>query len=208
MEASRIEISQSPGNWREILQQTPADDLELLSILKRQRVTALVAYLLLAARLSLGARCFWRMEVRGTRARGAAKASVSDLSESPELSRSTFGLFCLSAAYSAARIPCGRQRILEQRFSPRRFARLINIVPVDPDTNLIRAMRAGAAGLRAGRILNIYPEGERSFDGLLHQFKRGAAILASELDVPLYRWRWTVFIRSGPGSHDASDWLK
>ena len=65
------------------------------------------------------------------------------------------------------------------------IARLINIVPVDPDTNLIRAMRAGAAGLRAGRILNIYPEGERSFDGLLHRFKRGAAILASELDVPI-----------------------
>jgi 1-acyl-sn-glycerol-3-phosphate acyltransferase len=46
-------------------------------------------------------------------------------------------------------------------------------------------MRASAAGLRAGRILNIYPEGQRSFDGQLFEFKKGAAILASELNVPI-----------------------
>ena len=65
------------------------------------------------------------------------------------------------------------------------IARLLNIVPVDPDTNLMKAMRAGAAGLQANKILNIYPEGERSFDGLLHPFKKGAAILATELDLPI-----------------------
>jgi 1-acyl-sn-glycerol-3-phosphate acyltransferase len=42
------------------------------------------------------------------------------------------------------------------------FARLINVVPIDPDVQLLRAMRAGAAGLRAGKILNIYPEGQRA----------------------------------------------
>jgi 1-acyl-sn-glycerol-3-phosphate acyltransferase len=70
-------------------------------------------------------------------------------------------------------------------FFSAQIARLLNIVPVDPDTNLMKAMRAGAAGLNAGRILNIYPEGERSFDGLLHQFKKGAAILALELNLPI-----------------------
>jgi len=67
----------------------------------------------------------------------------------------------------------------------RRVARLLNIIPVDPELNLMRAMRAGAAGLRAGRILNIYPEGQRSFDGKLQDFKDGAAILALVLDVPV-----------------------
>lgn len=67
----------------------------------------------------------------------------------------------------------------------RRVARLLNIIPVDPELNLMRAMRAGAAGLRAGRILNIYPEGQRSFDGKLQEFKDGAAILAIELDAPV-----------------------
>jgi 1-acyl-sn-glycerol-3-phosphate acyltransferase len=46
-------------------------------------------------------------------------------------------------------------------------------------------MRAGAAGLSAQKILTIYPEGQRSFDGKLHEFKKGAAILAAELKLPI-----------------------
>lgn len=42
-----------------------------------------------------------------------------------------------------------------------RLARLVNVVPIDPDVQLLRAMRASAAGLRVGKILNIYPEGQR-----------------------------------------------
>lgn len=67
----------------------------------------------------------------------------------------------------------------------RSIARMLNVVPVDPDTQLMRAMKAGAIGLKHGRILNIYPEGERAFDGRLHSFKNGAAILATELDLPI-----------------------
>jgi long-chain acyl-CoA synthetase len=64
-------------------------------------------------------------------------------------------------------------------------ARLANIVPVDPDAHLLRAMRAGAAGLKAGFILGIFPEGGRSYDGTLQEFKKGAAILAREIKVPI-----------------------
>jgi long-chain acyl-CoA synthetase len=65
------------------------------------------------------------------------------------------------------------------------LSRLLNVVPVDPDTQLMKAMKAGAVGLKHGRILNIYPEGERAFDGRLHEFKKGAAILATELGIPI-----------------------
>ncbi len=65
------------------------------------------------------------------------------------------------------------------------LARRLSVIPIDADTQLMKAMKAGAAGLRHGRILNIYPEGERAFDGELHDFKKGAAILATELDVPI-----------------------
>ena len=64
-------------------------------------------------------------------------------------------------------------------------AKLLNVVPVNPDTELMRAMKAGAIGIKHGKVLNIYPEGERAFDGELHGFKKGAAILATELDVPI-----------------------
>ena len=65
------------------------------------------------------------------------------------------------------------------------IARLTNIVPVDPDAHLLRAMKAGAAGLRSGLCLCVFPEGGRSYDGTLQEFKKGAAILSRELSVPI-----------------------
>lgn len=67
----------------------------------------------------------------------------------------------------------------------KRLARAANIVPVDPDANLVPAMQAAAAGLRLGKVLILFPEGERSIDGHLKTFRKGAAILSTELDVPL-----------------------
>jgi len=57
---------------------------------------------------------------------------------------------------------------------------------VDPDSNLVAGMRAGAYGLRRGKILILYPEGERSIDGAPKRFKKGAAILSIHLRVPIY----------------------
>jgi long-chain acyl-CoA synthetase len=66
----------------------------------------------------------------------------------------------------------------------KRLARAANIVPVDPDANLVTAMQAAAAGLRLNKVLVLFPEGERSIDGTLKPFRKGAAILASHLEVP------------------------
>ena len=65
------------------------------------------------------------------------------------------------------------------------FARLINLVPVDPDSNLVPAMQAGAFGLSHGKVLVLFPEGERSIDGTPKKFKKGAPILAQHLGVPI-----------------------
>jgi long-chain acyl-CoA synthetase len=64
-------------------------------------------------------------------------------------------------------------------------ARVTNVIPVDPDTHLERAMRAGAAGLRLGKVLLLFPEGERSIDGELKTFKKGAAILSAHTGSPI-----------------------
>ncbi|MBK7706495.1 MAG: 1-acyl-sn-glycerol-3-phosphate acyltransferase [Acidobacteria bacterium] len=66
----------------------------------------------------------------------------------------------------------GASEFFESRFM-KWVARMIQVVPVNPDTHLMKAMKAGAIGLRHDRILNIYPEGERAFDGDLHEFKSG-----------------------------------
>ena len=65
------------------------------------------------------------------------------------------------------------------------FARLANLVPVDPDSNLVPAMKAGAFGLTHGKVLVLFPEGERSIDGTVKKFKKGAPILAQHLGVPI-----------------------
>ena len=67
----------------------------------------------------------------------------------------------------------------------RRIARSLKVVVVDPDANLVPAMRAGAFGLRQGLALILYPEGERSIDGTPRIFKKGAAILSIHLQVPI-----------------------
>jgi long-chain acyl-CoA synthetase len=64
-------------------------------------------------------------------------------------------------------------------------ARIMRVVVVDPDANLVPAMRAGAYGLRHGMALVLYPEGERSIDGTPKTFKKGAAILSIHLQVPI-----------------------
>jgi 1-acyl-sn-glycerol-3-phosphate acyltransferase len=67
----------------------------------------------------------------------------------------------------------------------RKLARSIKVIVLDPDANLIPAMRAGAFGLRHGQVLILYPEGERSIDGKPRIFKKGAAILSIHLQVPI-----------------------
>jgi long-chain acyl-CoA synthetase len=64
-------------------------------------------------------------------------------------------------------------------------ARNINLVPVDPDSNLVPAMQAGAFGLTHGKILVLFPEGERSIDGTVKKFKKGSPILSQHLRVPI-----------------------
>jgi long-chain acyl-CoA synthetase len=67
----------------------------------------------------------------------------------------------------------------------RKLARSIKVVVLDPDANLVPAMRAGAFGLRHGLALVLYPEGERSIDGTPKTFKKGAAILSIHLQIPI-----------------------
>jgi long-chain acyl-CoA synthetase len=142
-----------------------------------------IAYVILQL-INLGARLFFRMEVKG-------REELAQL-EPPYLvcpnHQSFIDPFLVCSTYP--------RRILENTFHVgasmyftnavmAQLARLINVVPIDPDAQLLHAMRAGAAGLRAGKILNIYPEGQRSFDGQLLDFKKGAAILATELKLPI-----------------------
>ncbi|MGE5814950.1 MAG: AMP-binding protein [Acidobacteriota bacterium] len=82
------------------------------------------------------------------------------------------------------------------------LARTLNVVPVDPDSNLVKAMQAGAHGLSLGKVLVLFPEGERSIDGEVKPFRKGAAILSRHLGAPIVPvaidGTWDIWARGRP----------
>jgi long-chain acyl-CoA synthetase len=65
------------------------------------------------------------------------------------------------------------------------WARGVRVIPVDMDSYLIRALQASARVLREGKVLCLFPEGERSASGGLRPFRKGTGILVRELRVPV-----------------------
>ena len=61
-----------------------------------------------------------------------------------------------------------------------------NIILVDANRNLKNTLQAAAKVLKNGKKLIIFPEGARTRDGQLHEFKKTFAILAKELNIPIY----------------------
>jgi len=59
------------------------------------------------------------------------------------------------------------------------------IVPVNADKNLKESLKVSSFLLRRGKILCIFPEGRRSWDGSLNEFKKGVGILARELSIKI-----------------------
>jgi long-chain acyl-CoA synthetase len=170
----------SPG-WEAMLAQETHDP-EVVAVAQRRRLSE--AFWFLASRIAyLFLRIFFRMEVHGR----------EKLPRSGPFIISPNHQSFLDAPALATTVPW---RVLRDVFSVgtseifgagvwRRVARWWRLVPVDPDANLVPAMRAGAYGLKQGKILLLFPEGERSIDGAPKTFRKGAAILAAHLKVPI-----------------------
>ena len=182
-------------NWGQILREADEDIPELRSILKKRPIFAPFAFSVYKC-FNLVCRILMRLEVTGLENLKA----LSDANSQSETQNSQPG-FLICPHHQSFLDPF----VLCSKYSYRTFkntfhvgaseffdnalmgwvASMLQVVPVNPDTELMRAMKAGAIGLKHGKVLNIYPEGERGFDGELHNFKKGAAILATELDLPI-----------------------
>jgi 1-acyl-sn-glycerol-3-phosphate acyltransferase len=94
------------------------------------------------------------------------------------------------------------------RFKP--FGAIItalDAIPIDRETSALKAMKLVIQRLKRGAPVVIFPEGARTFDGRLGEFKSGFALLAKRAGVPVMpvaivgahecwpRWRW--FPRAG-----------
>ena len=170
-------------NWSKIVRQADDDLPELRNVLKNRPLFITFAFTVYKA-FNLFCRIFMRLEVQ----------DIENLRklEKPFLicpnHQSFLDPFVLCSNYDFEKFRntfhVGASDFFQSRFM-KWVAQMLQTVPVDPDTQLMKAMKAGAIGLKHGKILNIYPEGERGFDGELHEFKKGAAILATELELPI-----------------------
>jgi 1-acyl-sn-glycerol-3-phosphate acyltransferase len=62
---------------------------------------------------------------------------------------------------------------------------LFRVLPIDEDRNLLSGLRMAKAGLERDLVLCIFPEGTRSADGKMQEMRKGAAILACALKIPV-----------------------
>jgi long-chain acyl-CoA synthetase len=74
--------------------------------------------------------------------------------------------------------------------------KLARLLPINPDINLTDAMQAVSYLLSHKKIVCIFPEGLRSIDEKVKEFKKGVGILIKELDTPVV----PVYIK---GSHQS-----
>jgi long-chain acyl-CoA synthetase len=178
-------------NWGTIVREANDDIPEVRAVLKERPAFAAFAFTVMKA-FNLFCRIFMRLEVSGREFLTRPDEKKSSGGSAAFLicpnHQSFLDPFVLCSVYPFGLFRnffhVGASEFFEG-WIMRNVAKMLNVIPINPDTELMRAMRAGAAGLRRGKVLNIYPEGERGFDGELHQFKKGAAILATELDLPI-----------------------
>src|ERR1043166_9050627 len=181
-----IEITNrsSKSHWREILTNSGPQLTELTPFFKRNSFRTLTAYLLLRI-LYLLAKVVFGLEVKGDAVLKTLKPpyllcpnhqSYID----PFLVGSILPWDVLKQIIHVG----ASEYFTGTKMSPL-AAQFIKVVPIDLDVNLVHAMRAAAEVLRRGKILGVFPEGRRSFDGELGIFKKGAAILATQLNVPI-----------------------
>ncbi|MBM3249162.1 MAG: AMP-binding protein [Candidatus Omnitrophica bacterium] len=74
--------------------------------------------------------------------------------------------------------------------------KLARLLPINPNINLTDAMQAASYLLTHKKIVCIFPEGLRSVDEKVNEFKKGVGILIKELDAPVV----PVYIK---GSHQS-----
>ena len=169
------------AGWSVVLREDPADP-EMLRIAQPRPVLDVIVFML-SRLVNWTWRVVSRLEIEGMenlpRDRAYLLCSNHQSFLDPVILLSALPYRALSRMFAV-----GTSEIFGSGLM-RRVARLLKVVVVDPDANLVPAMRAGAYGLRHGLALVLYPEGERSIDGTPKVFKKGAAILSTHLQVPI-----------------------
>ena len=72
-----------------------------------------------------------------------------------------------------------------RNFLLRPFIRLARLIPMEMTFNITEALKVSAYVLRQKKIVCYFPEGQRSIDGEVKEFKKGVGVLSKELQIPV-----------------------
>ena len=168
--------------WNEILNEKPAKDI-IKKLYLAPNWTAVLGMLLFSEILRLVFRIIWRLRIFGAKNIPRGRAYILCVNHG-----SFLDAFILAGAVPASL----RKDLFFIGFRGffvfpliRDIIKFIRVIPIDPGTHLVEAMQASSYILRNGKIVCIFPEGERTIDGEVKVFKKGIGILAKELGVPL-----------------------
>ncbi|HVN21800.1 MAG TPA: AMP-binding protein [Dongiaceae bacterium] len=169
------------AGWKAILAEDP-DDPEVLDLVRPHQIRTTVWYLI-SRLLQVVSLDLFDLKVSGLEK--LPKSGPYLISSNHQSYIDPVVMVSVLPAEVCRRVfAVGTSEIFGEGFM-RWLARQVKVVVVDPDANLVPAMRAGAYGLRKGMALILYPEGERSIDGTPKVFKKGAAILSIHMQVPI-----------------------
>jgi long-chain acyl-CoA synthetase len=174
--------ARTPVSWAEILSQDPPEETTTAVTLEPGPLWNVVRYALTVA-LSCIFRVYNRLSVRGTE-------------NLPEQGPYLIAPNHLSLADAPAVIAGISWKLASQTFFlgateyfggpiSSRIAKALHVIPVDMDARLYGAMQLSAYVLRRNKILCVFPEGSRSRDGGIKEFKKGVGIIAKELKLPV-----------------------
>ena len=178
---SLVSNEQAEKGFSHIFSQEPEDEEKKKAGLKQGAIEWLFVSFL-AGIIKLIFRIFFRLEIKG----------IENIPHVPFIIASNH-YSNLDGFAVAAALPLNIYRTLyfqgfQKYFTSRLtaiFARLAHVIPIDPETYLGKALQLSAHVLKSNKALFIFPEGGRSYDGNIMDFKRGIGILALELNVPV-----------------------
>ncbi len=187
LEERLAEGSAGPGmhvrlTWAEILSQEPGDEAKRLVRLLRNPL-CVAGWAVALFFLKLFFLVYGRMTVRGREnlpKQGPYLLTPNHLSNADAFLQAV-----------ALPVPIARQVFYlgDTKFFggpiSSRIGQYMQVIPVDMEARLYNALQLSAYMLRERKILCVFPEGARSRDGRLKEFKKGVGILAKELNVPL-----------------------
>ena len=169
------------AGWDEVIREDPGE-VERKTVDDSHPILAPLAYLLLRVS-QLMLRDLFHLKVEGIEKLPATRPFILAPNHQSYIDGPVL-VACLPWAVMRDSFYVGTSEVFGSRFM-RWLASKFRLIVIDPDANLVPAMRASAYGLRQKRVLLLFPEGERSIDGVPKMFRKGAAILALHTQCPI-----------------------